>query len=133
MWAHWQRITFDRPYQRAISHFAKFSMATKQTTIDLILSQLAAAGDVSAKKMFGDYGLFLRGRMIAIVGDDKLFIKPTEKGRTLCTGLREVSPYPDAKPCFLNPSEKWSDREWLGRLAGVTGDEIPLPKTKKKN
>ena len=43
-------------------------MATKQTTIDLILGHLAAAGDVSARKMFGDYGLFLRGRMIAIVG-----------------------------------------------------------------
>ena len=107
-------------------------MATKQTTIDLILSHLAAAGDVSAKKMFGDYGLFLRGRMIAIVGDDQLFFKPTEKGRTLCATLREAPPYPGAKPCFLIPREKWSDREWLVRLAGLTADEIPLPKKKKR-
>jgi TfoX/Sxy family transcriptional regulator of competence genes len=107
-------------------------MATKQTTIDTILSHLAAAGGVSAKKMFGDYGIFLHGRMIAIVGDDQLFFKPTEKGRTLCSGLNEVSPYPGAKPCFLIPSEKWTDTDWLVRLAGLTADEIPLPKKKKK-
>jgi TfoX/Sxy family transcriptional regulator of competence genes len=107
-------------------------MATKQTTIDLILSHLAAAGDVSAKKMFGDYGLFLRGRMIAIVGDDQLFFKPTENGRTLCAALREVPPYPGAKPCFLIPREKWTDKDWLVRLAGLTADEIPLPKKKRE-
>jgi TfoX/Sxy family transcriptional regulator of competence genes len=106
-------------------------MATKQTTIDLLLSQLATAGEVSARKMFGDYGLFLRGRMIAIVGDDQLFFKPTEKGRALCAALREVPPYPGAKPCFLIPGEKWSDREWLVRLSGLTADEIPLPKKKR--
>jgi TfoX/Sxy family transcriptional regulator of competence genes len=107
-------------------------MATKQTTIDLILSHLATAGDVSAKKMFGDYGLFLRGRMIAIVGDDQLFFKPAKKGLTLCSGFKEVSPYPGAKPCFLIPREKWTDTDWLVRLAGLTADEIPLPKKKKK-
>ena len=107
-------------------------MATKQTTLDLILGHLRAAGDVSAKKMFGDYGLFLDGRMIAIVGDDQLFFKPTEKGRTLCSGLKEVSPYPGAKPCLLIPREKWTDTDWLARLAGLTADEIPLPKRKKK-
>jgi TfoX/Sxy family transcriptional regulator of competence genes len=34
-------------------------MATKQTTIDTILRHLVAPGDGSAKKMFGDYGIFL--------------------------------------------------------------------------
>ena len=106
-------------------------MATRQTTIDLILSQLAPSGEISAKKMFGDYGLFLRGRMIAIVGNDQLFFKPTEKGRTLCDSLREVPPYPGAKPCFLIPRERWSDRDWLVQLAVATADEIPLPKKKK--
>ena len=107
-------------------------MATKQATIDLILSQLASARGVSARKMFGEYGLFLRGRMIAIVGDDQLFIKPTEKGRALCASIQTVAPYAGAKPCFLIPRKKWSDREWLVRLAEVTADEIPLPEEKKK-
>jgi TfoX/Sxy family transcriptional regulator of competence genes len=107
-------------------------MPTTQSTIDLILRQLAASGDISAKKMFGEYGLFLRGRMIAIVGDDKLFIKPTEKGRALCSSIKEVSPYPGAKPCLLVPQAKWSDRKWLVQLAVATADEVPLPRKKKK-
>jgi len=61
-----------------------------------------------------------------------LFFKPTENGRTLCAALQEVPPYPGAKPCFLVPKEKWTDREWLVQLAVATTDEIPLHKKKKK-
>ena len=107
-------------------------MATNQSTIDLLLRQLAAAGDISAKKMFGEYGLFLRGRMIAVVGDDKLFMKPTEKGGALCAGIKQAAPYPGAKPCFLIPRARWDDGAWLVRVAVATADEIPLPAKKKR-
>jgi hypothetical protein len=38
--------------------------------------------------------------------------------------FREEPPSPGAKPCFLVPKEKWSDGEWLVRLADLTADEI---------
>ncbi len=107
-------------------------MPTKQTTIDFLLTQLAGAGDISAKKMFGEYGLFLEGKMIAIVGDDQLFFKPTQRGRALFTTVKEAAPYPGAKPCFLVPKAKWSESEWMVQLAMCTADELPVPKAKKK-
>jgi TfoX/Sxy family transcriptional regulator of competence genes len=56
-------------------------MASKQGTVDFILEQIAAAGTVSAKKMFGEYALYCDGKMVALVCDDQLFVKITEAGK----------------------------------------------------
>jgi DNA transformation protein len=37
-------------------------MSSQQSTVDFILDQISAAGDVSAKKMFGEYGLYCNGK-----------------------------------------------------------------------
>ena len=37
-------------------------MASKQGTADYILEQLAGAGTVTAKKMFGEYGVYCDGK-----------------------------------------------------------------------
>ena len=36
-------------------------MASQQSTVDFILEQIAGAGEVSARKMFGEYGVFCDG------------------------------------------------------------------------
>lgn len=107
-------------------------MATKQSIVDFLMDQLAEAGAVSARKMFGDYGVFLSGKMIAIIGNDRLFFKPTEQGRKLISSIIEEIPYPGAKPYFLIPEEHWDDREWLAELAKATASELPLPVKKRK-
>ncbi len=56
-------------------------MATKQSTIDYILDQLAAVPGVSARKMFGEYALYYMGKVVALVCDDTLFVKITDAGR----------------------------------------------------
>lgn len=107
-------------------------MASKPSTVAFLVDQMADAGPVSAKKMFGDYGVFLDGKMIAIIGDDRLFFKPTAKGRALFTEVAEAVPYPGAKPCLLVAEEAWDDRDWLSALARATADELPVPGPKKK-
>ena len=108
-------------------------MASQQGTVDFLLDQLAGAGGVSAKKMFGEYGLYCDGKMFAIVADDMLFIKPTEAGRAWITAqgaLQEAPPYPQAKPYFLIDGGLWDERDWLSQLARRTTDALPLPKPK---
>ena len=107
-------------------------MASKQSIIDELVSNLSGAGDVTAKKMFGDYGLFLDGRMIGFVCDDRLLFKPTAEGRKLFSSVIEEAPYPGAKGCFLVPESDWSKRAWLAKLAIATAAELPLPKKKAK-
>lgn len=106
-------------------------MSSKQSTVDYIVDQLAAAGVVSGKKMFGEYGIYCDGKMFALVCDDQLFVRPTSAGRQFLGTPTEAPPYPSAKPHFLIAGERWDDGEWLSELARITARELPLPKKKK--
>jgi TfoX/Sxy family transcriptional regulator of competence genes len=107
-------------------------MASSQGTVDFLLDQIASAGEVSARKMFGEYGIYCDGKMPALVCDDQLFVKPTEEGRAYLGEVEEAPPYPGAKNNFLIPGDRWDDAEWLSGLIRITAQVIPFPKKKKK-
>ena len=106
-------------------------MATQQRTVDFILEQLQAAGDVSARKMFGEYALYCDGKVVALVCDDQLFVKPTKAGKNFIGTAEEVPAYPGAKPSYLISGHQWDDADWLTELVKITAKELPLPKPKK--
>jgi len=108
-------------------------MGSKQGTVDYIIGQIANAGNVYYKKMFGEYGIFLDDKMIALVCDDQLFVKITEAGRAFLPDAEEGQPYPGAKPCFLIPEDQWDDFEWMTELILITAPElVPVKKKGKK-
>ncbi len=107
-------------------------MATDPRTVAYIVDQILPAGNVAAKAMFGEYGIYCRGRMVALVCDDRLFLKPTAAGRALAPDAAEAPPYPGAKPCLVIDPDRWDDREWLVALFGASTAELPLPKPKKR-
>src|SRR5579872_5022578 len=84
-------------------------MASQQSTIDFILEQMADAGYVSAKKMFGEYGIYCDGKIVAFVCDDQLFVKPTNAGKSFIGEFEEGAPYPGAKLYLLISGDKWED------------------------
>ena len=108
-------------------------MATQQSTVDSLLKYLAGAGEVSAKKMFGEYGLYLDGKMFGMVCDDTFFVKPTVGNVELASDLDHAPPYPSAKPCIMVPVSRWPDSEWLAELISVTASDLPVPKPKSVN
>ena len=105
-------------------------MASQQGTVDFLLDQMAGAGALVAKKMFGETGLYCDGKMFAIIADDQLYIKPTDAGRAWIGTPQEAPPYPQAKPWFLIGGEQWDERDWLVQLARRTIDALPPPKPK---
>jgi TfoX/Sxy family transcriptional regulator of competence genes len=105
-------------------------MASQQSTIDFILEQIAAAGIITAKKMFGEYGVYCNGKIVAFVCDDQLFVKPTMAGKAFIGEYVEAYPYPGAKPYLLITGDKWDDHEWLTHLIRLTAAQLPLPKKK---
>jgi TfoX/Sxy family transcriptional regulator of competence genes len=106
-------------------------MATRQQTVDSVLAAAAGAGDVTAKAMFGEYGVYLDGKVVALVCDDQLFVKPTAAGREEMPGLTESPPYPGAKPHLLVPPDRWAG-DALAKLLGVTAAHLPAPKPRKR-
>lgn len=106
-------------------------MASQQSTVDFILDQMGGAGAVSAKKMFGEYGVYLDQKMVALICDDMLFVKPSNGGRAYLEDPIEAPPYPGAKPCFQISGDLWEDRDWLSELIRITAPGIPVSKKKK--
>jgi len=106
-------------------------MSSDQSFVDFIVDQIQDAGEVSSRKMFGEHAIYCNKKVTALVCDNKLFVKPTDKGRAFIGKPTEAPPYPGAKLCFLIGDEI-EDREWLSELVKITSDELPLPKPKKK-
>lgn len=102
-------------------------MGTRQTTIDHLLDVLASAGPVRARKMFGEYCLYLADKPIALVCDDQLFIKPTDAGRALLSHADEAPPYPGGKPYLRITPDQWDERDWLVQLVRTTAQALPEP------
>jgi TfoX/Sxy family transcriptional regulator of competence genes len=107
-------------------------MTTKQNTVEFILEQINEAGIVSARKMFGEYAIYCDGKVVALVCDDELFVKPTKAGKKFIGKVCESPPYPSAKPFYLISGEHWDDASWLTELIRISASELPLPKPKRK-
>lgn len=106
-------------------------MVSKQSTIDFILDQIRDAGDVSARKMFGEYCVYCGRKVVGLVCDDRLFVKKTDAGKTYVVRCIEKSPYDGAKPCFLISQKRIENREWITELIRITSSELPEPPPKK--
>ncbi|KWH40858.1 TfoX/Sxy family protein [Burkholderia stagnalis] len=107
-------------------------MASSQSTVDFLVEQMAAAGAISAKKMFGEFGVYCDDKIVALVCDDRLFVKPTPDGKAFLGTFDEDSPYPGAKPYLVIPGERWDDHAWLSRLIAITAAQLPPPKPRSR-
>lgn len=104
-------------------------MASDQGFVEFIVEQIENAGIITYKKMFGEYAIYCNGKVVALVCDDQLFVKPTEGGRAFIGDVVEAPPYPGAKPSFLI-EDKLEEREWISELVRITVKELPAPKLK---
>lgn len=107
-------------------------MATKQSTVDFILDQLAGLNNVRARKMFGEYALYCDDKVVGLVCDDTLYVKITEPGkRFVGKDYQEGEAYQGAKPSMLIDGDRIENREWLSELIRITAGNLPTPKPKK--
>jgi TfoX/Sxy family transcriptional regulator of competence genes len=105
-------------------------MASDQDYVQYICDQAGLAGALSSRKMFGEYALYLDGKVVALVCDNTLFLRPTAEGRALLGSVSEHPPYPGARPHFRIDSEI-DDRALLQRVLVATAQALPPPKPRK--
>jgi TfoX/Sxy family transcriptional regulator of competence genes len=105
-------------------------MASDESLVEFIADQMGDAGPVSYRKMFGEYAMYCRGKVVALVCDNQLFVKQTEGGRSYLVSIVEAAPYPGAKLHFLI-GDAFEDREWISGLIKMTAEELPAPKSKR--
>ena len=106
-------------------------MSSDPGFVEHICDQVDDAGVISSRKMFGQWAIYSGHKVVALVCDDRLFVRPTTAGRAFIGESVEASPYPSAK-LHLVIEDRIGDRKWLTELIRVTEREIPEPKPKKR-
>lgn len=107
-------------------------MATDAGFVAFVAEQAGLGPRLTSKKMFGEYGIYVDGKMVALACDDQLFIKPLPSTAALYEGLPLEQPYPQAKPHpVIDALLDEPDR--LRALLLATAAAVPEPKPKAKD
>jgi DNA transformation protein and related proteins len=105
-------------------------MASDKEFVRFVCEQLGRAGRMSSRRMFGEAAVYLEDKVIGLVCDNQLFLKPTDAGRAVIGIPDEAPPFPGATNWFLMTD--LDDPEFLGELARTTFAALPVAKIKSK-
>ena len=105
-------------------------MASSVDFVEYIADQCAGAGEIVAKKMFGDYGIYCDGKIFGLICDDRFYLKPTDEVRGLLRSVEMRPPYEGAKDYFYIADV--DDRDYLASIVRETCRVLPEPKVKNK-
>ena len=132
----WTRHIPENLEHRSLQHAnpngrVRLKMASDLSFVEYVVDQFDADCAVTFKHMFGEFGLYSGAKLVGLICDNRLFVKPTEGGRAFIEAPVEAPPYPGAKPSFLI-EHQIEDAEWLSELVRITARERPMPKPKKR-
>jgi TfoX/Sxy family transcriptional regulator of competence genes len=104
-------------------------MAMDKETIAFILDQLAPL-PVRVRAMFGGHALYCDEKVVALMDDDTLYVKPTPISGEFLGKEALAPPYPGAKDSYMVPGDRLEEREWLREFISRTAEQLPAPKPK---
>ena len=105
-------------------------MATDKDFLDYVAEQAQLGSALSFRKMFGEYGVYLDGKVIAFICGNSLFVKPTKATDSITRALPKRPPYPPAKP-YPVADELLDDSDALKSLLLQTAQDLPSPTPRK--
>lgn len=104
-------------------------MASDASYVEYICEQAGLGPRLTSKRMFGEYALYVEGKVVAFVCDNHLYLKPTGPGRDLLQAVDEQPAYPGSK-LYYRIGAELDDRDLLKRILLATADALPPPKPK---
>ena len=105
-------------------------MASNSDFVQYIADQCSGAGNITTKKMFGDYGIYCDGKIFGLICDDCFYVKPTDAVRPMLRVVDMRPPYKGAKDYFYIADV--DDRDYLSLIVRETCRVLPAPKPKKR-
>lgn len=105
-------------------------MSTDLDFMTFVYEQIRGAGEIRYRKMFGEYAVYCDEKVVALVCDNQLFVRPTAAAKAVLGEYREGPPYPGAKLHVLIDTQL-EESELLTELIRATALLTPLPKPKK--
>ena len=105
-------------------------MACNADFAQYIVDQCANAGEITARKMMGDYCIYCDGVVFGLICDNCLYIKTTEACRAILSEVVMRPPYEGAKEYFLITDV--DNRDYLADIVRVTIANLTIQKSKKR-
>ena len=96
--------------------------------IDFVCRQLAPLGEVKARKMMGDFVIFVNGKCVFTACDELCFIQQHPSIAEMMKSAEVGVPYPDAKPRYILDIDHASD---ACRVVATLWEHLPYPKKRK--
>ena len=104
-------------------------MASSKEYLDFILEQLSELEGITFKPMMGEYILYMHGKIIGGIYDDRFLVKPTKSAMAMMPDADRELPYEGAKEMLL--VDNVDNREFLTELVTAMYDELPEMKKKR--
>ena len=104
-------------------------MATSKEYIDFVCEQIEGIGDISTKKMFGEYMVYVNAKPLLIVCDNTVMVKKVPELADLMKDAPDGIPYEGAKVHYILDIE---NRELVRSVIAVLEPITPLPKKRAK-
>lgn len=125
------RFNPPRRASAILSPFPPNAMPCTPDYIDFVCSQLEAVGTVRARKMMGDYVIYVDEKCVIIACDGQCFVKKIPEIAHLMTDAECGRPYDGAKEHYILDIEH---RPHAERVVSILRDTLPYPKqrTSKK-
>ena len=104
-------------------------MATSPEYAQFVENQFRGLDGFSVRRMFGEYAIYLQGRVLGFLADEQILLQNTPTARKLLPDaeLREL--FPGSKLFILFADE--GNAHLLKSVSEAMWEELPLPKPRK--
>lgn len=105
-------------------------MACSADFIEFVCEALAPLGDVRARKMMGEYVIYVNGKCVITACDNMAFIKKLPCIAGMMADAECGCAYEGAKEGYILD---FHDRQKTLRVIETLWDDLPFPKSRKKH
>ncbi|MBW4771322.1 TfoX/Sxy family protein [Prevotella jejuni] len=105
-------------------------MACSLDFIEFVSSQIATAGTVRCRKMFGGYIVYVDEKPVVLVCDDIPYIKEHEAIKSMMSSAERGFPFKGAKEHYILDVSK---SDFAVNVVKALVEVLPYPKSRKKN
>ena len=100
-------------------------MATSKEYHDYILENLQRAGEVTTRKMMGEYCVYFQGKLIGNICDNCLFLKPLDSALRLLPDAERGYPYEGSKTLMIIVDDV-ENAEQMAELLNAMYEELSV-------
>ena len=97
-------------------------MACNADFVQFIVDQCSGAGDITVRKMMGDYCIYCNGVLFGLICDNNFYVKVTEAGEAVLEEVELRQPYEGAKDYFYVGNV--DNRDYLEDIVKATLPEL---------